>query len=597
MRDLIAEWQPPLVVWVDPNPYGIEEIRRVSPRTFIVGRKFEEGGWNSPNLKERAYYWADQCIKMGPCDAYYAWNEPISHDDTANFGRLDDYHMWFRECILARTRGYIEAVGLNIATGNFTKLDNIAECFPKTCATFRHLGIHEYDWIIDPARRPVDADRLGYYWNRWPHWLEDIGRDDVTLWLTECGMTQAVHWGRPDEGWRSGADGMTDDDYVTWADWYNRQLVQDTRIGGAALFNFAGWGWGTFEHLGWERLDEILALDAPEPNGGNGMDIKIYDFDHGPGDAETVDWQWVLDTFGDVQIRAIEDKEGLTLQDGDVVYKLVYLDARLGDANIIINVRDEDGNPVQDETVMFGWPDAPAHGYPSKPSNWTGIGVPGPTNANGDVGPGLGKGAYYSPAHGERGGHFVWVYGLPSDYVDGLGMLAGTNHAHLNLGYRAVRVEENGNGGEGMWKETSRTFTSGASRIILHCSGGNLFDTRGDMKCGSWRLPEEVHPVNGVFTFDTTYDKDENRTYVAWIYRLPGRERVSEEVACDFGPGQRGTYDIYLEWDENGNGPTPPIPDDIAALIKHVKAEVGQDVKIAEVKTDGSWMFGFYESH
>jgi hypothetical protein len=151
-----------------------------------------------------------------------------------------------------------------------------------------------------------------------------------------------------------------------------------------------------------------------------------------------VGWDWVRDTFGDVQVKAIEDKEGLTLQEGDVVYKLVYLDARLGDANILINVRDEDGNPVQGETVMFGWPDAPAHGHPDKPSNWTESGVPGPTNENGDVGPGLGTGAYYSPADGERGPHFVWVYGLPSDYVDGLGMLAMTNHAHLNLGYRAV---------------------------------------------------------------------------------------------------------------------------------------------------------------
>ncbi|NIO70915.1 MAG: hypothetical protein GTN71_18245 [Anaerolineae bacterium] len=172
------------------------------------------------------------------------------------------------------------------------------------------------------------------------------------------------------------------------------------------------------------------------------MTIKIYDFDHGPGDPETVDWDWVRDTFGDVQVRAIEDK--VSLSEGDVIYKLDYLDARLGDANIVINVRDEDGNPVQGETVMFGWPDAPAHGYADKPSNWTESGVPGETNENGDVGPGLGTGAYYSPAHGERGPHLVWVYGLPSDYVDGLGMIAGTNHAHLNLGYRAVKVGEEG---------------------------------------------------------------------------------------------------------------------------------------------------------
>jgi hypothetical protein len=178
-------------------------------------------------------------------------------------------------------------------------------------------------------------------------------------------------------------------------------------------------------------------LEEPEEE----MDIKIYDFDHSPGpDAPTVDWDWVRDTFGDVQVHPIEEK--ITLQEGDVVYKLVYLDARLGDANIIINVRDEDGNPIQGETVMFGWPDAPAHGHPDKPSNWTESGVPGDTNVNGDVGPGLGPGAYYSPADGERGPHWIWVYGLPSDYVDGLGMLPGTNHAHLNLGYRAMVVGE-----------------------------------------------------------------------------------------------------------------------------------------------------------
>ncbi len=212
------------------------------------------------------------------------------------------------------------------------------------------------------------------------------------------------------------------------------------------MMGFADHKWASFEtlHIWRELLEipEVAAAPPPSEESEEEMTIKIYDFDHGPGDPETVDWDWVRDTFGDVQVRAIEDK--VSLSEGDVIYKLDYLDARLGDANIVINVRDEDGNPVQGETVMFGWPDAPAHGYADKPSNWTESGVPGETNENGDVGPGLGTGAYYSPAHGERGPHLVWVYGLPSDYVDGLGMIAGTNHAHLNLGYRAVKVGEEG---------------------------------------------------------------------------------------------------------------------------------------------------------
>jgi len=168
-------------------------------------------------------------------------------------------------------------------------------------------------------------------------------------------------------------------------------------------------------------------------------DIKIYDFDHGPGDA-TVDEAWLRRTFGDVQIRSAVDRFGL--QPGDVYYKLVYLDARLGDANIIINVRDRLGAPVEGAVTLFGWPDAPGHDLADEGASWTETGVPGPTNAEGDCGPGLGTGAYYSPADGERGPHFVWIVDLPSDYVDGLGMLPMTNHAHLNLGYQAVVVGE-----------------------------------------------------------------------------------------------------------------------------------------------------------
>jgi len=175
--------------------------------------------------------------------------------------------------------------------------------------------------------------------------------------------------------------------------------------------------------------------------------IKFYDFDHGPGDAQTVDEAWLRETFGDVQVKSALDYE-FGLGPGDWYYKLVYLDARLGDANIIINVRDEDGNPVEGAVTVFGWPDAPDHGL--EENIWTVNGVPGPTNAKGDCGPGLGNGAYYSPDKGERGPHFVWIHGLPSDYVDGLGMLGMTNHAHLNLGYQAVQVgekeEEDGNG-------------------------------------------------------------------------------------------------------------------------------------------------------
>lgn len=163
--------------------------------------------------------------------------------------------------------------------------------------------------------------------------------------------------------------------------------------------------------------------------------MKIYDFDHGPSDAETKDWNWLRSIFGDVQVHPIEDK--ITVNPGDIVYKVVWLNAKRGNTSLVVNVRNVGGQPIEHETVMWGWPDAPPHGYAGKPSNWSERGVPQDTNANGDAGPGMGTGSYYDPAT-ERGAHEVWVWDLPSDFVDGLGMISGTFHDHVEIGYRAV---------------------------------------------------------------------------------------------------------------------------------------------------------------
>jgi hypothetical protein len=436
-------------------------VKQDLPEVFLIGRRYEEDrDWRAVDPR----WWAEQCAALEmPYDAFITWNEPtdIYNDITLELAaRHDDWCCEFRQRMVEL--GY-EAVALNVPTGHFHR-NAIVNLFPNICQSFQYIGLHEYSarvmWDQDPKKqRPPEevpkneGELIGrWYCQRYRDWHDGI----VARWperegkfqiaVTECGVAYGVMEAEHgDVGWQTD---LSVDQYMASLRWYFEEMNRDPYCLGGAIFmmGFADHKWASFETLPfWQRLLEIpevaaelsLLEEAEEE-----MTIKIYDFDHGPGDPETVDWDWVRDTFGDVQVKAIEDKEGLTLQEGDVVYKLVYLDARLGDANILINVRDEDGNPIQGETVMFGWPDAPAHGHPDKPSNWTESGVPGPTNENGDVGPGLGTGAYYSPADGERGPHFVWVYGLPSDYVDGLGMIAGTNHAHLNVGYRAVVVGE-----------------------------------------------------------------------------------------------------------------------------------------------------------
>ena len=60
--------------------------------------------------------------------------------------------------------------------------------------------------------------------------------------------------------------------------------------------------------------------------------------------------------------------------------------------------------------------------------------VHGTTGGNGDVGFGMGNGAYYWPDKGQIGPHAIWMYGAdtPSDLILGLGMIGATNHTHLD---------------------------------------------------------------------------------------------------------------------------------------------------------------------
>jgi hypothetical protein len=463
LRDAIFAVKPTVIASLAHDRDFWRGVKADLPGIFLIGRRYEEGrGWRSTDPR----WWAEQCAALEmPYDAFITWNEPTAVYNEITLetaAQHDDWCCEFRRRI--RELGY-QAVALNVPTGHFHR-NAVVNLFPNVCQEFDYIGLHEYSaramWDQDPKKqRPPEkvprneGDIIGrWYCQRYRDWHDGIvqrwperaGRFKVVV--TECGVAMGVIPGYGDVGWQWQTD-MSEEQYLESLRWYFTEMNQDDYcLGGAIFMVGANPDWASFETLPlWKRLLEIPEAgeepDPPPVNGGNGdMDIKIYDFDHGPGDIETVDWQWIRDTFGDVGILPIEKKSGFTVQKGDVVYKLDYLDARVGDANIIINVRDEDGEPIQGETVMFGWPDAPAHGYADKPSNWTETGKPGDTNEKGDVGPGLGKGAYYSPAHGERGPHFVWIWDRPSDYVDGLGMIAGTNHAHVNLGYRAVKWGE-----------------------------------------------------------------------------------------------------------------------------------------------------------
>jgi len=147
----------------------------------------------------------------------------------------------------------------------------------------------------------------------------------------------------------------------------------------------------------------------------------IYDCD-----GNVTDIAWLHGYFGPVTWTKIPTATA----------KLSAIHPCCGDcpATIVVHVEDEAGDPVAGVEVVFYWQDAPVL-PPALRGCGLDHGVYGPTNEAGDVGFGMGGGAYYWPDQGQVGPHRVCVGGVVSERMDGLGMIAETNHEHLDLAF------------------------------------------------------------------------------------------------------------------------------------------------------------------
>jgi hypothetical protein len=157
------------------------------------------------------------------------------------------------------------------------------------------------------------------------------------------------------------------------------------------------------------------------------MDIKVVDLQYKERDLE-----YAKSKYG-VAFRRAE------VAPGQKVYRLVELWEKTGHHSLVTQVLNEDGSPMANVDVAFYWRDAPEQA--TNDNDWYKKFVHGSTNLNGDVGPGMGTGAYHG--EGEGGPHAVWVRdpNIPSDICEKLGMLAGTNHDHLDQKFQLMVAE------------------------------------------------------------------------------------------------------------------------------------------------------------
>ncbi len=150
--------------------------------------------------------------------------------------------------------------------------------------------------------------------------------------------------------------------------------------------------------------DAMSAARAPMPT------VRVVD-----ANGLQRDLAWVRDTYGSY----VEFGQPA----GGGYYRIVELKERIGPSNIDVWILDENGDPVPNMMLRFDWPEGE---------------VEQATNGEGKVGFPLGMGSYI---HDRQfgGPHSIRVVcEYPSDVARAFGMLAATNHRHLDVVFQFV---------------------------------------------------------------------------------------------------------------------------------------------------------------
>lgn len=139
------------------------------------------------------------------------------------------------------------------------------------------------------------------------------------------------------------------------------------------------------------------------------MAIKVYE-----ADGNEKDMIWALEKYNFAIVEAPKDADH---------WEIVELHEMIGPSSMTVRTQP----PTKGIPVVFGWPDGE---------------VEQDTNEDGQTGFGMGEGAYYKPTQGESGPHYVFIAEGATDTIKGLGMIGGTNHAHIEPTFQLVEGKE-----------------------------------------------------------------------------------------------------------------------------------------------------------
>jgi len=450
-RDLLSAWQPAVALLLHPKPEDVALLREESPETIIVGRMYRDDHWYSEGIKNDPKVFA---AEVHSAVMSTDWWQMVDYVQTNN-EVMQSYH-W----IDGDAPGEIERLAtyslewMQYAQGNYSCAigafsvgnPDIEEGWPLFYGAMRHalkwghiLLIHEYGW--PDFWQPHGEWHLGRYAQRvWPVLPGDL--HSLPVVMGEFGYDRLIEHVKG--GWRStGLDaGQVAEQLMLYHNNFNEWRARGVNLLGVCLYCIdPGGGWDDYDFkdggdsspisLYMDYLPEDIAAvgsepppvvppepepepEPPEPEiPPPGVDemIEVYD-----AQGNRQDWAWLEDTYGTIQI----DKAPATGK----AFRVVRVQAKEnGESDVKVTLLGSSGN-----NICFYWPDAPRkeEGCTTQPKNNFIV-----QHTSNQTSFALGPGAYYWPP--QRAVHKIWVCSsLPSDVINDVGMLSGSNHHHLD---------------------------------------------------------------------------------------------------------------------------------------------------------------------
>jgi hypothetical protein len=284
----VEKVKPLVIKTLEHDVDFMKHVREIHPSAFIIGRLYDEHQEFESDPEKRGREFADRVLaeRVNELELYDAWesfNERINNTHPKElYEPYDRFQMAFAQRLKERYPE-LEAVAMNFATGNLADRDFV-EHFPRTLETHKYLGFHEYDWPTMwrlHKQGLKDGNEGMWLCLKYRRFMSEVRKeygDKHVAIITECGMTQAVHPGLGDVGWRTelteeaaavareadlqvaAGDSITEEQYWESLKWYNDRLCEDDYVMGCCIFVVGRNGkWATFETLG-PTIDRIAAL-------------------------------------------------------------------------------------------------------------------------------------------------------------------------------------------------------------------------------------------------------------------------------------------------------------------------------------------------